>query len=56
MNITDSRGNSLSFLNLCLMFFSSGFASRFIYKAEGLFLVEILQVLQDFLKTSLKIS
>ena len=53
MNITDSRGNSLSFLKcLCLMFFSSGFASRrFIYKAEGLFIVEILQVFQDFLKT-----
>jgi len=38
------------------MFFSSGFASRFIHKAEGLFIIEILQVLKDFLKTSSKIS
>ena len=38
------------------MFFSSGFVSRFIHKAERLFIVETLQVLQDFLKTSFKIS
>ena len=37
------------------MLFSSGFEGRFIHKVEGLFIVEILQVIQD-MKTSFKIS
>ena len=58
MNITDSRGNSLFFLyyNAFDDVFLKRFASRLIHKAEGLFIVETLQVLQEFLKTSFKIS
>ena len=52
----DSRGNSFCIIMPLMMFFSSGFASRLIHKAEGLFIVETLQVLQEFLKTSFKIS